>query len=342
MRGFSIVRQAIENGWQRRGVIAWMLLPLSLLFGTLVALRRLLYHSGVLRSVRLPVPVIVIGNITAGGSGKTPLVLWLTEQLRRKGYHPGIISRGYGGSAAVPQVVCADDDAAVVGDEPLLLSRRSGVPVWIGRDRVAAGRALSAVHPQCDVLIADDGLQHCRLARDIEIVVADARGAGNGWLLPAGPLREPVSRLARVDALVVNGAEPRTFALSRAVKHSFAMRLVGARFHALHEPQRTLDAAALAGKKLHAIAGIGNPQRFFDHLTALGLAVVPHAFPDHYRYCADDLVFADCEALLMTEKDAVKCAGIAPAETWVLRVDAEITPDLAGDVVEKLNGRQAA
>jgi len=335
---------------QRRGPLAVALLPLSWLFAALAGLRRRLFRHGLLRQERMAVPLIVVGNITVGGSGKTPVVLWLAQLLRHKGFHPGIISRGYGGTAAAPRVVLDSDDPALVGDEPLLLARRSGCPVWIARRRVAAARALLAAHPQCDVLIADDGLQHYRLVRDFEIAVTDERGAGNGWFLPAGPLREPVSRLASVDAVVLNGdVPPQRLAVPRSVP-SYRMKLLGSVFHRLDRRADTCGVAQLRGKRLHAIAGIGNPQRFFDHLSRLGLDFIAHPFADHHRFRAADLAFPDGDALLMTEKDAVKCTGLGLPEAWVLRVDAQLSadlssrhaPDLVDLVLERLDGRTSA
>jgi tetraacyldisaccharide 4'-kinase len=325
--------------WTRRGALAWFLLPLALLFGLLSALRRLLYRLGVLKSVRLPRPVIVVGNLSIGGNGKTPLTLWLAQELARKGFKPGIVSRGYGGrvsAAGEVREVRPEDDPTEVGDEPLLMARRAGCPVWVGRDRAAAGRALLAAHPECDLILCDDGLQHYRLARDMEIVVMDSRGVGNGWLLPAGPLREPISRLGRADALVLHGGTEPQGLVSHPPR--FAMRLVGSRFQSLADPGLSREAADFSGKRVHALAGIGHPQRFFDHLVALGVAAVCHPFPDHHDYSQSDLEFPECEALLMTEKDGVKCAALAPAHAWVLRVDAEVSPDLAQLLVAKLRG----
>ncbi|MHB1292307.1 MAG: tetraacyldisaccharide 4'-kinase, partial [Sulfuricella sp.] len=196
----------LQRQWSRLTPWHVVLLPLSILFGLVAALRRVLYRAGLLRAIRLPVPVIVVGNISVGGTGKTPLVLWLADFLRQQGYHPGIVSRGYGGGTQGVVAVDIRSDPAVVGDEPLLLARKSACPVWVGRDRVAAGNALLRAHTECDVLVSDDGLQHYRLGRDLEIVVVDGeRKFGNGLLLPAGPLREGVSHLRSVDAVVVNG-----------------------------------------------------------------------------------------------------------------------------------------
>ncbi|MDR2113151.1 MAG: tetraacyldisaccharide 4'-kinase [Candidatus Accumulibacter sp.] len=342
--------QSLPRLWFRERLSPALLplLPLSWLFRGLVALRRLLYRQRILPSVSLPVPVIVVGNLTVGGSGKTPLVLWLVERLRERGWRPGIVSRGYGGEGgeggAVRPVFPASD-AARVGDEPLLLARRSGVPVFAGRDRVAAGNALLAAHPECDVLVSDDGLQHYRLERRVEIAVFDRRGAGNGRLLPAGPLREPPGRLAGVTAVVLNGGgDAREY---RSVAPCFSMHLAGQCFVALEDRRKTCPAAELRGKSLHAVAGIGDPSRFFSQLAGLGLEFSPHAFPDHHVYREEDLAFARGGVLLMTEKDAVKCAGLALPETWVLPVEARIddAPDgssLLDTILEKLNGRTPA
>lgn len=342
------IAQRLPGLWYRRrlAVALLPLLPFSWLFLLLVALRRFLFRCGVLRSYCLPVPVIVVGNLTVGGSGKTPLVLWLVEQLRAQGWRPGVISRGYGGAVGGVQLVMTTSLSAEVGDEPLLLARRSGVPVFVGRDRGAAGRALLAAHPECDVIISDDGLQHYRLQRSVELAVFDARGAGNGSLLPAGPLREPLCRLAGVTAVVWNGCpETRAARAARALPQ-FAMHLAGRRFVALNDAQRVCDADVLRGKRLYAMAGIGDPQRF-SQLAALGLEFAAHPFPDHHRYSAADLAFARDGVLLMTEKDAVKCAAIPVGEAWVLPVDAEIdaATDHAGlleTILEKLNGRTLA
>ena len=332
--------QRIASGWQRRGLSAVLLLPLAGAFAFLVNLRRLAYRRNWLSSVKLPVPVVVIGNITAGGSGKTPLALYLAEELARRGWRPGIVSRGYGGSASAVRAVSPLDEAGHVGDEPLLMARRAGCPVFVGRDRVAAARALLAAHADCNVLIADDGLQHLHLGRDIEIVVMDGRGLGNGWPLPAGPLRECPARIAEVDALVLNGDA--TVPPNARPRRLFRMRLIGDRFHDLHDPLRSCTTADLRGRRLHALAGIGDPQRFFRQLESMGLQVRKHRFPDHHPFVPADLAIPGVDALLMTEKDAVKCQAFAPPETWVLPVEARLDPDLAQWVVEKLDGRAPA
>ena len=339
--------QRLTRLWYRRQLAFPLLplLPLSWLFRLLVTVRRGLYRGALLRSYRLPVPVVVIGNLTVGGSGKTPLVLWLAGRLCEAGWRPGIISRGYGGAAAGAHQVSADSDASQVGDEPLLLARRSAVPVFVGRDRVGSGGALLAAHPECNIIIADDGLQHYRLQRTVEIAVFDGRGAGNSQLLPAGPLREPLQRLSAVTAVVWNSLAGAPAPLRGATCDlpQFAMRLAGQLFFSLHDGQRHCRAQDLHGKRLYAIAGIGDPARFFVQLTALGLAFEACPFPDHHRYSAADLAFASDGVLLMTEKDAVKCAALTLPEAWVLPVDAQL--DVAADgkslldtILEKLDG----
>ena len=321
------------------------LLPLSALFRLLVWSRGICYRYGVFQSFRLPVPVIVVGNLTVGGSGKTPLVLWLVKQLQEHGWSPGIISRGYGGTGVGVQAVTPESEASVVGDEPLLLARRSKVPVFIGRDRVAAGRDLLKAYPECRVIISDDGLQHYKLQRSVEIAVFDGRGAGNALLLPAGPLREPLQRLSKVSAVVWNGARAgmAQTASARLSLPQFAMSLAGREFFSLTDAGRCCAVNELRGKRLYAIAGIGDPSRFFTQLEDLGLEFDAHPFPDHHHYSVQDLAFASDGVLLMTEKDAVKCARLPLGEAWVLPVAAQISTITQGNsllvsILEKLNG----
>jgi tetraacyldisaccharide 4'-kinase len=349
---FSGVARHLSLIWYRPRMVPvlWLLLPLAWFFLLVVFFRRVLYRSAVLVAHRLPVPVIVVGNLTVGGSGKTPLVLWLVGRLRDAGWQPGIISRGYGGTGEGVRSVGVASQSSEVGDEPLLLARRSGMPVFVGRDRVAAGRALLAAHPACNVIVSDDGLQHYRLQRSVEVVVFDARGAGNGYLLPAGPLREPLHRLGTATAIIWNGRpESRVVRVARAVPglSQFEMRLVDRCFLALADRKQCCAADVLRGKKLYAVAGIGDPARFFLQLEALGLQFEAHPFPDHHAYSAADLAFAHDGVLLMTEKDAVKCAALVLGEAWVLPVEASIK-ELPGNaglleiILEKLNGRSLA
>lgn len=331
----------IERHWQSFTPVSAALCPLSLLFGAAAAARRAAYRKGLIARLRLPVPVIVTGNITAGGTGKTPLALWLAARLRAGGYTPGIVCRGYGGHSTTPQRVSPDSDPYVAGDEAVLLARRSGCEVWAGVDRVAVARSLLAARPACDVLISDDGLQHYALARDVELCVVDAaRGFGNGWLLPAGPLRERPSRLATVDAVVVNAGDgdalhPST-ALIPARTARFTMKLEGREFRNILNPGHRVGPEYFSGRRVHAVAGIGNPQRFFRHLQGLGLDFTPHSFPDHYPYAVSDLAYSGAEAVLMTEKDAVKCRRFAAQAYWELAVDAVPDPALGKLVLSKL------
>jgi len=271
----------------------------------------------------------VVGNLTAGGSGKTPLALWIAEFLKAKGWSPAIVSRGYGGRATAPRAATIASEAAEVGDEPVVLARRSGCPVWVGPDRARTIEALRLQHPDVDVLILDDGLQHYRLRRDLEVAVVDARGLGNGFLQPAGPLREPAWRLKTVDAVVTNG-------FSR--KGSFSMILEGDTLHRMTDARDRQPASAFAGQKVHAVAGIGDPKRFFLHLAAFGLRPVPHPFPDHFAFSPHDLEFGDALPVMLTEKDAVKLRHAARPNWWVLPVTAKLDPAFGDWLLGRLDG----
>jgi tetraacyldisaccharide 4'-kinase len=322
----------LERQWYKNPsrLMAWLNFPLGCLFVALLSFRRFLYRIGILGSWRSPIPVIVVGNITVGGTGKTPLVIWLVQKLKASGYSPGIISRGYKSSARVPKEVVDKDIASLVGDEPFLMAQRTSCPVWIGRDRPAAARGLIKAHPECDVIISDDGLQHYALQRDFEIVVADgARMYGNQLMLPFGPMREPFSRLSSVDAIVVNGSE-----FGKA--NEFQMRLRGDLFYSLTSPEKTVQADYFYNKKVHALAGIGNPRRFFSYLRRLGLDVLEHDFPDHYQFQVSDLQMPGADIILMTEKDAVKCLHFARDNVWVLPVEAEVSGGLEDKVIGKI------
>jgi tetraacyldisaccharide 4'-kinase len=308
--------------WRHRGLVAWLLWPASLLFGLAAFLRRIFTKRR-----KAGVPVIIVGNLTVGGSGKTPLVLWIAEHLRANGWHPAIVSRGYPLKIPLPRAVTLVSDPTELGDEPVLLARRSGCPVWVGADRLAVIRALREAHPDVDVLVLDDGLQHYRLARDIEIAVVDARGFGNGFLLPAGPLREPRSRLRSVDAVVVHGGG----------LEGHAMALEGAEFHRMTDARDRRAAGAFAGQKVHAVAGIGDPNRFFLHLARLGLKPLPHPFPDHHPFRAEELEFGDDLPVLLTEKDAVKLRAFARAHWWVLPVTAKVDPAFGEWLLRRLD-----
>ncbi|MBA4741195.1 MAG: tetraacyldisaccharide 4'-kinase [Azoarcus sp.] len=321
--------------WRRRGALALTLLPLAGLFASLAALRRTAYRRGWLPADAPGVPVIVVGNIAVGGSGKTPVVQWLIDVLRVAGFSPGIVSRGHGGSERGPALVPADGDAARFGDEPVLLARVSAAPLVIGRDRPAAVRRLLEAHPQCDVVVADDGLQHYRLARQIEIAVVDEFQLGNRLRLPAGPLREGLSRLAEADLVFAHGPLSASVRSAAGEVPVFDMRLHGDELVSI-DGTRRVALTHFAGRRVHAIAGIGRPQRFFDQLSCAGLEVVGHAFPDHHAYRPEDLAMASDEPKILTSKDAVKCAAFAPPGTWVLPVRACIDAAASQLIVEKL------
>lgn len=316
------------HSWYHPHPLRWLLLPLSLLYRLVSHLRRLAYQRDWLTRHKMRVPVIIVGNISVGGTGKTPFVIWLCEQLRQAGYHPGIISRGYGGhSARYPLDVSADTATDEAGDEPVLIARRSGCPVVVDPDRCRAAVHLLS-QQQCDVIVSDDGLQHYALQRDMEIVLVDSqRRFGNRLCLPAGPLREPLSRLQSVDFVVYNG---------EAASQRYQMQLNANEWVNLADPTQTRPLDAFADQEVHAVAGIGNPQRFFDLLSEHIKVVHPHAFADHHRFMADDIHFADGEAVLMTEKDAVKCQSFAQPHHWYLPVSATLDASLAQAILNKL------
>lgn len=300
----AALHQWLRRQWQRRGVLAWLLRPLAALYGTLAAARRHAYARGWLRSERLPVPVIVVGNVIAGGAGKTPTTLALVHHLQQRGWQPGIISRGYGRSDAAAREVTADALAQQVGDEPLLMQRKSGVPVAVARQRSAAAQLLLATHPQLDVLVCDDGLQHQALARDIEICVFDARGVGNGWLLPAGPLREPWPR--PVDMVLSTGrsAPMHQPALTSAPAYNAERTLAPV---ARDAQGRTVPLTALAQQRVVAVAAIARPEAFFSMLREAGIVPVQtYALPDHHAFAKPAVWLQTPSTLVCTEKDAVK------------------------------------
>ena len=307
------VQSWLNRIWYDRAAPPWWLLPLSLTYAAVAGSRRYLYVKRLRRSIRISSPVIVVGNLSVGGTGKTPLVCWLVSRLAEMGFRPGVVTRGYGGSLRTVRLIRPTDDPNIVGDEPILLARRTGAPVAMGRDRPAASQLL--VNAGCNVVVSDDGLQHYALARDCEIVVIDGdRLFGNGWLLPAGPLREPPGRLASADAIVVNGGRAMVDgALSMRLEAKSAVGLLGGAIKALDE---------FAGQTVHAVAGIGNPERFFNMLRSHGIEVIGHALPDHARFQAADISFEDQRPVLMTEKDAVKCSALAGPRHWCVPVTA--------------------
>ena len=362
----------MKDWWQTQ--MTWrtyLLLPLSGLVAILTHIRRWLYRSHYLSSYRLPVPVLVVGNIVVGGTGKTPLVQHLVNQFRLQGRHPGIISRGYGrinSEGRVPfffrtgnddiKEVTADSTAQEVGDEPLLLALTTQVPVFIGSNRVATARRLLAQHPLIDILISDDGLQHYAMQADLYINIQDHRGYGNGCYLPAGPLREGLWRLSEMDIILTRRtATTHTNIISFADAISPTtwvgdMALIPQSMYSLQSPDQNisidewLKTLPSQSRGVTAVAGIGNPQNFFSLLDSLGITHYPHSFPDHYVYCPKDLSVLSASIIVMTEKDAMKCRGpqwdtwlhqpTAP-RVWVLSVRAEVSPGLMGHITVKLN-----
>ncbi len=308
----------IERIWYEGGLAFIPLLPLSWLFRLLVMIRHWLYQYGWLKVSRFPRPLIVVGNVSVGGTGKTPFVIWLAHFLRSAGYKPGIVSRGYGGNATEwPQQVTPDSDPTKVGDEAVLLARRCQCPMTVAPDRVAAVEALLEDN-DCNIIISDDGLQHYAMGRDIEIAIVDGqRRFGNGQMLPAGPLREPIARLRDVDLIIVNGEQTSV--------GEYRMTLTRSYLYNLHDASVHKEIALFNGKLVHAIAGIGHPEKFFDLLKKSGVEVIAHPFVDHHAYCLDDLDFGDARPVIMTEKDAVKCAHFAMPNHWVMAI--EMTPE---------------
>jgi tetraacyldisaccharide 4'-kinase len=307
------VQSWLNSIWYERTSPPWWLVPLSLTYGAVSGSRRFLYTHHLRRATHLSCPVVVVGNLSVGGTGKTPLVCWLVAHLTERGYKPGVVTRGYAGSSRDVRRILDSDDPNLVGDESILLARRTGAPVAIGRDRPAAAQLL--VSAGCNVIVSDDGLQHYALARDCEVVVIDGdRRFGNGWLLPAGPLRETPGRLKVADAIVVNGGRallPGALSMRLEAKNAVALRGGAVR------PLR-----AFAGESIHAIAGIGNPERFFNMLRARGIEVFGRPLADHARLTRADIDFGDDKSVLMTEKDAVKCTAFAGERHWYVPVAA--------------------
>jgi tetraacyldisaccharide 4'-kinase len=316
------------------------LAPLSFLYGTVMAVRSLLYRFGLRHRVKVGVPVVVIGNLTVGGTGKTPLVAWLSNKLSAVGLRVAIVSRGYGGRARGVTRVTLHSRASEVGDEPLMLARKAQATVFVGRDRVAAAKL--AVADGADIVICDDGLQHLALVRHCEMVVIDGqRGFGNGCLLPRGPLRERPGRLRRVNAVIVNGPiTAPNFQLPRFVTRThFAMNMRPGDARPVRGGGALRSLASFRGSRVHAVAAIGNPQRFFDTLREAGLMLHEHPMPDHHPFRSDDLNFGDALPILMTEKDAVKCATFADDRAWFVPVTADFAEKAAEELVDLVLAR---
>ncbi len=306
----------------------WLLWPLSQLYSWLVLVRRFLYKQHIFFSYKLNVPTVIIGNITVGGTGKTPVVIYLVELLKKQGLNPGVISRGYKGQSKQVTAVTANSDSFYVGDEPVLIAKRTGCPVVIGKNRVAAGRYLLK-NFAVDIIICDDGLQHYALDRNIEIIVIDGvRRFGNGHCLPMGPLRELPTRLASANFVLVNGGE--------ALPGEFSMQLSSKQICNLDNNQN-LNYKYKVFPKVHAVAGIGDPNKFFNYLKTNGLEIIPHDFPDHHKFSQEDLNFGDGYPIIMTEKDAVKCQQFACDNAWFLPIDAILPIDFDTLFLQLLN-----
>jgi tetraacyldisaccharide 4'-kinase len=343
------IESVLAREWLRRGGLASALWPVSLLFRALVGLRRRLYAAGVLKAHRVGKPVIVVGNIFIGGTGKTPFTIWLVQTLQQAGFKPGVISRGYLSEAEKPLSVSSVSNPQQAGDEPVLIASRTCCPVMIGRNRVETAHALLDRHPEVNVIVSDDGLQHYALARDLEVMLFDARGTGNGWMLPAGPLREPASR--RCDFAVYN-LQSSEFQIKESGPHAeneYVMRLVPGLLQSLADPTLTkplkalCSGAAVQGKaRIVAAAGIGNPARFFAMLNLAGLVFEELPLPDHYGYQDNPFHALQADIILITEKDAVKCRQIEPIRQdhriWVVPVNADIDDSLAARILERVRG----
>lgn len=326
----------LQDTWYNEMYISSVLMPISMLFDDAIRFRRFLYKKGVLKKTKLSVPVIIIGNITVGGTGKTPLTIWLAQWLKDKGFNPGIISRGYGGNSKVwPQWVDEGSNPIQVGDEAILMAKRTGCPVVVGPERVKDAQMLLD-KTECDIILSDDGLQHYALEREIEIAVIDGeRRFGNLYLLPCGPLREPIARLQEVDLVVVNGIAEEENEFSMSVEGDVVINL-------LSKQEKPL--ADFSQQACHAIAGIGNPKRFFNFLEQKKISLTSHAFQDHYQFSVSDITFKDDMPVLMTEKDAVKCMSFASDKHWYLPIrvqpEQKLIDKLLTLITEKIRGQK--
>ena len=328
LRNNTLNQQILNTLWYTNTPYKYLLTPLSKIYETIVITRKKYYKKISKKHAEFQFPIIVIGNLTVGGTGKTPLTIWLANYLKQQGYYPGIVSRGYGGKAFIyPQTVTDQSDPAIVGDEPVLIAQQTQCPVIVDPNRVNAVHTLLKNHT-CNVVISDDGLQHYALARDMEILVIDGeRRFGNGLCLPAGPLREPQSRSAEVDFIVTNGT---------AKSSEFQMMLKPEAINNVINPSLTKPAIEFVGHIVHAIAGIGNPRRFFQSLRLMGLTIVEHIYPDHYYFSPSDFKFGNNAIIIMTEKDAIKCRTFAHENYWCLPVRAELTDEFGKQLLAKL------
>lgn len=324
------MQKIMNKIWYEKNPIAYILFPFSLIYRLIIAARKFCYQLKIFKSHKLKIPVIIIGNITVGGTGKTPLLITIVKTLQKQGFYPGVITRGYGGKNKTwPVVVDANSNPQLVGDESVLIAKNTNAPVMVGPNRVTDALKLMQIHPEINVIISDDGLQHYALARDVEIAVIDStRRFGNGFCLPAGPLREPISRLKSVDFVVANGkAEPGEFAMQFVIdeivsdKKHFGSSLVRA------------SVSELKNKKIVAVAGIGNPERFFNSLRSLEINFDTNIFPDHHAYVKSDFDGIKADIIVMTEKDAVKCVAFADDRFYVVRGHAEVDAALVQAII---------
>lgn len=322
------MRNLLLQQWYEPKLWGWLLWPIAQIFSCLVKLRRFCYKKNILNVYHATVPVIIVGNITVGGTGKTPLVMYFAKLLQQRGFRPGIVTRGYKGKIRTAALVHPNADPLLVGDEAALMANNCSCPVMIAKNRSIGVQAL-VQHHKVDIILSDDGLQHYALGRDIEIAVIDGqRRFGNGHSLPMGPLREMPTRLKSVDLTIVNGTD---------------MQVACNRAYMLQDSSDSTQLDSFIGKTVHAIAGIGNPQQYFMQLRKLGITVIEHAFPDHYIYKASDIIFTDALPVLMTEKDAVKCRSFAKPQHWVVVTQVSVTDtivDKFDDLVKGvINGR---
>jgi tetraacyldisaccharide 4'-kinase len=313
--------------YQKSSLLAYLLSPAALLYRAITLGHRNLYRFGIKKTRHFSIPVIVVGNITVGGVGKTPFVIWLANWLKSQGYHPGIVSRGYGGSANQhPQIVTENSDPHWVGDEAILLRYKTQCPMVIAANRPRAVEKLIADF-DCNIVISDDGLQHHALARDVEIVIVDAhRKFGNNFCLPAGPLRESTQRLKTVDFVINNGS-------ANEISEDY-FKIAVNDVYQINNLQNKLNLQSFANQRVHAVAGIGDPQRFFQQLKHAGIQIIEHAFPDHHGYQKRDLNFDDNLPILMTEKDAVKCRHFVDDRYWCVPINVEV-PQVFIDKLQK-------
>lgn len=326
-----MIKLYLPKFWYRRELISYLLLPFSFVYRAFISLYRLSYKR--LSAARFPVPIIVVGNITVGGTGKTPMVIGLVELLKKQGYNPGVISRGYGrkgGSGSV--IVTAKSKADEVGDEALLIARRAACPVIVDNDRIVAAKKLLEVY-KCNVIVSDDGLQHYKLPRYIEIALIDAEFEfGNKFCLPAGPLREPISRLNSVDFIVRNFNTSLPLLVPPG-EYSMVLELTG--FRNIKDPATVKAADAFKGQAIHAVAGIGMPEKFFKTLRHLNLDIIEHPFPDHHIFSSSDLSFEN-KTVIMTEKDGVKCEALAQENFWYVEVNAKLESRFVEELLDRL------